>query len=150
MEGHHDVTGQHVWLVLHLYNGLWGHPFEIHFFVYLNFFIPTRLFLVQVFFGGWGGLTCDLMSIFTLFPWLMRTVLAPCAAAVRNPRCSASVLDVPRSPGSGLAVGTSSVCSPRTHKQFPCSRCNYQLTSFKVYSGTMWFIVKFHYNFAES
>lgn len=31
VEGHRDVTGQHVWLVLHLYNGLWGHPFEIHF-----------------------------------------------------------------------------------------------------------------------
>lgn len=42
-----------------------------------------------------------------------------------------------------------SICCLRTRNSC-CAVWNYQLTNLEVCLGTMWFIVKFHYNFAKS
>lgn len=59
--------------------------------------------------------------------------------------------DVLKPPGILLGLGKkSSTCSLRMHKELLCIWCNYQLTNLGVCLGTMWFIVKFHYNFTKS
>lgn len=46
VEGNHDITDHHVWLVLHMYK---SNPFEIYFLCVYIFFPPVKVFSVWLF-----------------------------------------------------------------------------------------------------